>query len=296
MNLIASYTKKPVTIEAIQFADDPNTISNIHGFMGAEETRISYEDPTNPVLKIDTLEGTMTAQVGDWIIKGVKAEFYPCKPDIFEATYGKAGDTGEISDGYHTFNELYAHRCTLFLALMKAHPNISWISRKHHDGSEWEGWFIGGIKAPTGDTTYHLPLSAWELAVKTGCAVLETGFPWDGHTSADVIDRLQTWVDLTLPQRGLSFSAALDAAKTGGHRIARAGWNGKGMWVCVGQGSPALEAEKFWNPHTRAFAESNGGKAEVLPYLIFKTADDKILMGWLASQSDLLADDWCILD
>lgn len=90
MNLITRFTKKPVTIEAIQFADDADTISNIYGFMGVETTVVSYEDPAAPVVKIETLEGTMTAQVGDWIIKGVNGEFYPCKPDIFEKTYEKA--------------------------------------------------------------------------------------------------------------------------------------------------------------------------------------------------------------
>jgi hypothetical protein len=90
MNLIQQFTKRPVTIEAIQFADDADTISNIHGFLGADETCISYENPEAPVLKIVTLEGMMTAQVGDWVIKGVKGEFYPCKPDIFEATYERA--------------------------------------------------------------------------------------------------------------------------------------------------------------------------------------------------------------
>lgn len=91
MNLIQRFTKKPVTIEAIQFAADPNTISNIHGFLGAEKSVLEKTPGSfDPVLKIDTLEGTMTAQVGDWIIKGVKGEFYPCKPDIFEATYDRA--------------------------------------------------------------------------------------------------------------------------------------------------------------------------------------------------------------
>ncbi len=93
----------------------------------------------------------------------------------------------------------------------------------------------------------------------------------------------------------LTFGQALEAAKQG-KRIARTGWNGKGMWVAYGAGNPALEAEKFWNPHTRKFAEDNGGTAEVLPYLLFKTADNKILMGWLASQTDMLAEDWIILD
>jgi len=92
-----------------------------------------------------------------------------------------------------------------------------------------------------------------------------------------------------------SFSMALDAMK-GGHKVCRQGWNGKGMWICKGQGHPALPAEQFWNEHTKAFAESNGGTAEVLPYLIMKTADNKILMGWLASQSDMLAEDWMIAE
>ena len=48
---------------------------------------IDYKDRENPVLKIETLEGTMEASEGDYIIKGVNGEFYPCKPDIFEKTY-----------------------------------------------------------------------------------------------------------------------------------------------------------------------------------------------------------------
>ncbi len=107
-----------------------------------------------------------------------------------------SGDKGEISDGYHTFNELYDHRCTLFLALMKAHPTISWFSTKHDDGSKWDGWFIAGIKAPTGDVTYHLPARMWSLACETGAAVLERGIRWDGHTPVQVVERIQAWVSL----------------------------------------------------------------------------------------------------
>lgn len=58
-----------------------------------------------------------------------------------------------------------------------------------------------------------------------------------------------------------------------------------------------VPAEKFWNEHTAAFASTQaGGKAEVLPYMLMKTADNKIQMGWLASQSDMLANDWCVLE
>lgn len=81
------YRKKPVIIEAIQFEDNSDRIIEIHEFMGGDTIRVNYEDKDNPYLKIETLEGTMKASVGDYIIKGVNGEFYPCKPDIFEKTY-----------------------------------------------------------------------------------------------------------------------------------------------------------------------------------------------------------------
>lgn len=101
---------------------------------------------------------------------------------------------GEVFDGYHTFDELYEHRCTLFVALMKAHPDRSWISTKHHDGSEWDGWFIAGMRLPMGDVTYHLPAGMWSLACATGATCMERGHLWDGHTSADVVKRIQAWI------------------------------------------------------------------------------------------------------
>lgn len=94
---------------------------------------------------------------------------------------------------------------------------------------------------------------------------------------------------------GLSFGLALEAMGQG-HKVARAGWNGKGMWIAKGEGNKSLPAEKFWNKHTRNHAELNGGTAEVLPYILMKTASGEILMGWLASQSDMLADDWLIVE
>jgi hypothetical protein len=93
----------------------------------------------------------------------------------------------------------------------------------------------------------------------------------------------------------LSFGDAIQALKDG-QRVTREGWNGKGMWLALSQGNPSLSAVNFWNPHNKAFAESNGGQAEVLSVITMKTADNKILMGWLASQTDMLAEDWIILD
>lgn len=92
------YRKKPVVIEAIQFIDDVDRILEIQEFTGQETIRVDYKDKNNHTLKIDTLEGVMTASVGDYIIKGVQGEFYPCKPDIFEKTYEEAQPKQSIID------------------------------------------------------------------------------------------------------------------------------------------------------------------------------------------------------
>ncbi len=90
------------------------------------------------------------------------------------------------------------------------------------------------------------------------------------------------------------FGDAIRHIKAGG-RAQRVGWNGKGMWITYGHGR-IIPAEMVWNGHTQAFAKQQPNEAaEVLPYILFKTADDKILMGWLASQTDMLATDWVLL-
>lgn len=78
---VHKYTKKPVTIEAIQWSGD-NFVA-VDNFITVEHE--TY--PSHGIVKIPTLEGTLSASVNDFIIKGVKGEFYPCKPDIFLSTY-----------------------------------------------------------------------------------------------------------------------------------------------------------------------------------------------------------------
>lgn len=83
----ARYRKKPVEIEAIRY-----TLENrdeVIAWCGATHTAIGEygEEYELENLRIETLEGVMRADLGDWIIKGVQGEFYPCKPDIFAATY-----------------------------------------------------------------------------------------------------------------------------------------------------------------------------------------------------------------
>lgn len=98
------------------------------------------------------------------------------------------------------------------------------------------------------------------------------------------------------PIDAMSFSAALQALKEG-HRVARAGWNGKGMWLAISgpNGPREVASESFWSKHACEYARQNGGSAPVLPCIIMKTATGEILMGWLASQTDMLADDWGIV-
>lgn len=85
------FRKKPVVIDAIQWdgIHGPSTAEIFEAFGSANEdgSLRFFINPGPNTLSVNTLEGTMIASPGDYIIKGVKGEFYPCKPDIFEATY-----------------------------------------------------------------------------------------------------------------------------------------------------------------------------------------------------------------
>lgn len=80
------YRKKPVVIEALQFLDDDKRVSALIEFTSGE-FRAFGDTEHYFFAKINTLVGTMTARVGDYIIKGVNGEFYPCKPDVFAKNY-----------------------------------------------------------------------------------------------------------------------------------------------------------------------------------------------------------------
>jgi hypothetical protein len=83
---MAKYRKKPVVIEAERFDGTENSIIKIIALsQGSERTKWIRAEAKG--LLIPTLEGTMWADIGDFVIRGVQGELYPCKPDIFEATY-----------------------------------------------------------------------------------------------------------------------------------------------------------------------------------------------------------------
>lgn len=118
--------------------------------------------------------------------------------NMINAEIRKPGiDTNLISDGYHTFGELYEHRIALFIALchviaddsyQPANKRSPWKSRLHSDGTQMDGWFIAGIGVFQGEQiTYHLPDRYWDmLQVRE----FEKAPQWDGHRPADVVERL----------------------------------------------------------------------------------------------------------
>ena len=187
------YTNKPVTIEAIQFLDNPETISELSKFIGVD-IAVSYYNPESPTLEVETPKGYMTAQVGDWIIKGKTGWFTITKSEIFEATFSPA------------------------------------IPQNNK------------------------PVS-------------------------------------------LTFGNALEALKRG-HRVARQGWNGKGMFLFLLPASDGLPTKIIHDPALRAVIESElgGDTFDALGSIRMFTADKKILTGWLASQTDMLSDDWMIVE
>jgi hypothetical protein len=111
----------------------------------------------------------------------------------------------------------------------------------------------------------------------------------DGYVSRLHGDRTQT--------NAMNFGQALSALKAGA-KVARAGWNGKGMWIALTPGS-AFEARHAKCGHAAAKRavelDDPEGQIELLPHIDMRAADGCMVVGWLASQTDMLADDWQIV-
>lgn len=100
-------------------------------------------------------------------------------------------ETNKISDGYHTFEELYNHRLALFALICELLPATSWKTRVHSDGTVWDGWFLCGVNYLPGEQiSYHFPENWWS---KVHAHELKKAPPFDGHTSQDVLERLQNF-------------------------------------------------------------------------------------------------------
>lgn len=96
--------------------------------------------------------------------------------------------TGDTSDGYHTFDELYDHRAKLFSVIVRCFKDRAWKSKLHHDGTMYEGMFIVGVETPQGQATYHYDVDPyWEIF---DCKELVRAPEWDSHTPEQAISRI----------------------------------------------------------------------------------------------------------
>ena len=120
------YRKKPVVIEAVQW--DGSNINLIFALGGTREIEQEF---TGDKIKITTLEGVMTANKLDWIIKGVGGELYPCKPDIFKITYTKVNEGTEMSK-----ETQYQERLSLLKNLL-IHVRDEMAKSLHPESPEW---------------------------------------------------------------------------------------------------------------------------------------------------------------
>ena len=92
-------------------------------------------------------------------------------------------DIGKISDGYHTFDELYYHRMILFSIICNQNKDKAWKSWLHADGTMYPDYFIVGITTQEGDYTYHYHKDYWD---KFNVPELERAHEWDGHQPSDI--------------------------------------------------------------------------------------------------------------
>lgn len=112
----------------------------------------------------------------------------------------------------------------------------------------------------------------------------------EGHWK-DWVDYGITALDEPYERMHYPLSIAIEYMKKG-YAFARKNWNGKNMWVTYSPGSGMLPAIQFWSKANREYALTRGGSAAVLPCLTMRVQSGEILMGWLASQTDLIANDW----
>lgn len=99
--------------------------------------------------------------------------------------------TAKISDGYHTFEELYYHRMYLFATICHTYRDKAWKSWIHHDGTMFDGSFIVGVTTPKGDYSYHYNAEYWHLF---DVPIMGTAPVFDGHKPSDIV-RLMSLVE-----------------------------------------------------------------------------------------------------
>lgn len=308
------YIKKPVVIEAIQY----NNINReeIEEFVGAKLKQGIYNNTVckvglgSPIfnLTIQTLAGDMTALPGDFIIKNTIGECYPCKKEVFNMTYIKSSDVGEISDGYHTFNELYRYRmvynAAFFNELAKSGNIELCKSKRHSDGEKCFGsddWFIVMANLPTGQISNHYETKYWDLF---NIPERKTAFEYDGHTPSEAADRIEKYLDISKNGESsksdtMNFGDTIEALKRG-RAVRRKGWNGKNLFVFKLEPlhiDPAIVAKMRTIPHLVKNVIAKGDRhIDYENRCIIYNKNTGQADSWAPSISDMFAEDWEVVD
>ena len=144
------------------------------------------------------------------------------------------------------------------------------------------------------------PMTRGDYNKFRGWMILEDENPADAGYKVTYPDGYVSWCpnaqfeEDCRPCDGMTFGDAIEQMKRGA-KVARNGWNGKGMYLWL---LPAANIKAEWckEEHLKALAEQNGGEFECLASIRMKTADNKVLTGWLASQTDMLAEDWKVVE
>ena len=97
-----------------------------------------------------------------------------------------------VSDGHHSFRELYDHRHLLWILVLKHYKESAFKTCRDEDGNQLEGWFLAGMNTKFGQLTYHLPEIYWN---HLDVPELPKNEGYDNHTSADVLERLAALID-----------------------------------------------------------------------------------------------------
>lgn len=138
---------------------------------------------------------TRTRHFRDLSNNAIKGHLKDLPPDRLRRILGEIEMAGDLSDGYHTFNELYDHRALLTAALFVSVWQFSWRSKAHHpdDQPMYDGYFIAGHSVGGGEITYHYPLKYWDLF--DTLETLDHAPKWDGETPAQGLERLRFWIE-----------------------------------------------------------------------------------------------------
>ena len=159
------YLRQPARVKAA-----PMKLGEYNNLQGWEMP--SDEDPDTDGYIIERQEGGHNSYT--WMSK-----------EEFEKSHTDEG-MGAVSDGYHTFDELYRNRHFLFINVLKAHQENAFITRKNKEGEEWIGWFIAGINTSIGQISFHLPEEYWEVCARIA-KVIDRNADYDGHNNKDVL-------------------------------------------------------------------------------------------------------------